>query len=643
MQRHPVSLFILKKILFLTFFLFACVTQPVVSAEPGDELLYGNGEPIYSEEIDQWGEEIKQRQRENGKQFLETLSKAVREGAEEIQLDKEHYRFSIDHLEDINGAFIRLSDIKDLTIHGNGAQFWFEDYISALRIENCQNISFHDITMDWDPLPFSQAVITAIDPEGKYIEGKTESGFRNMNEILNDPSVRGRPTVKVFFFNPETGVLKTDVAHSEVSSIEEIGENHLRFHGRVYGVHDYKSINIEPGDRMAFVMRHSHAVRISHSQDITFDNFHLYSSPMFGISMGNGGGNMVLKDSKLIPRPGTKRLMGINGDALHFTSLQKGPRIEGCEFSAAGDDILNIHGDFAMVQKQRSSNEVVIGIKNHINIQEGSTIRIYDYNTLQLKGEFEIEQIVEGGDALKRDAKAVGEEKEVKFWPGRTSLICTLDKPVKASRYDIVESDFDGGYGTVIRDNYLHNLTTRGFLIQTKNAVIENNVFVNVDNAAVSIMASLKWCEGPIPQNIVFRNNTIKRPGWTYGSRHRENSKIGAISVNLEYYGELKQNNRPISGITIENNSILNAGTCGIFMIHSKDNTIRNNTISGYCEVDPWRVGMEYGVKPYGAIYIGDSEQIKITNNTIQNPGPYAQEEIIIGKYADNKSIRITQ
>jgi hypothetical protein len=205
-----------------------------------------------------------------------------------------------------------------------------------------------------------------------------------------------------------------------------------------------------------------------------------------------------------------------------------------------------------------------------------------------------------------------------------------------------VESDFDGGYGTVIRGNYLHNLTTRGFLIQTKSAIIENNECVNVDNAAISIMASLKWCEGPIPQNIVFRNNTIRRAGWTYGSRHRENSKIGAISVNLEYYGELKRNNRPISNITITGNRILEVGTCGIFMIHSKRSTIKDNAIRGYCEVDPWRVGMEYGVEPYSAIYIGDSEHIEIAGNTIQDPGPHTSEDILVGKYADEDSITIS-
>ncbi len=262
----------MKRILFLTFFLFACVTQPVVSAEPGDELLYGNGDPIYSAEIDQWGEEIKQRQRENGKQFLQTLSKAVSEGAEEIQLDKEHYRFSIDHLEDINGAFIRLNNVNDLTIDGNGAQFWFEDYLTGIRMENCQQISFNDLTMDWDPLPFSQVVVTAIDPEGKYVEGRTEARFRDLHEILNDPSVRGRPTVKAFIFHSKTGIVKTDTAHSEVSSIEKIGENHFRYYGRGYGAQDYASMNLERGDRIAFVIRTWHGIRTNQINLIVKEN-----------------------------------------------------------------------------------------------------------------------------------------------------------------------------------------------------------------------------------------------------------------------------------------------------------------------------------------------------------------------------------
>lgn len=626
----------------ILFLLMAVVMPAEASPQSHGQLMYGDGEAIYSEEIDQWDEAIKEKQRENGKQFLETLAQAVNDGVHEIELDQKHYRFQAEHLEDVEGAFIRLQNVDGLTIHGNGAQFWFEDYLTAFRLENCQNISLLDLTMDWDPLPFSQVVVTAIDPEGNYLEGKTEDGFPHLREILNDPSVQGRPTVKAFIFDAETGIVKTDTAHSEISSIEKIGDNRFRYYGRGYGAQDYQSMNLEPGDRVALVIRTWHAFRIYRSENITLNNVHLYASPFYGIGMGNGGGNLVLKNCKIIPRPHTKRLMSVNGDAVHFISVEKGPKIEGCEFSGAGDDIMNIQGNFSMVQEQRAPDEVAIAIKHHRNIFDGSVIRIYDYETLQLKGEVEVTQTTEGGAALKEDAKAVGEEKEVKFWPGSNSLICKLDKPVAVDRYDIVESDYDSAIETVVRDNYLHNVTTRGFLVQCKDALIENNTIVNIDNAAIVVLASLKWCEGPIPDQITLRNNTIVKPGWTYGSRHKTNSKVGAVSVILEYFGELKQTHKPIQNITIENNTIRNAATCGIFMIHAQNNTIQGNTISGYCEIDPWRVGGEYGVEPYAGIYIGDSQQIAITGNTIENPGPYARDEILIGKYADEETIVTT-
>ena len=184
MQRNPGVFFSMKTPLFLMVFLFVCFIRAEGRSEPGMDVLYGQGDCIYGAEIDQWTEEIKQAQRANGRRLLKKLSEALNEGAKEIRLDKAHYRFSPEHPGRAGGAFIRLKGVNQLTIHGNGAQLWFESYRSALRIEDCRNLSFNDITMDWDPLPFSQVVITAVDPGGKYIEGKTESGFRNMNEIL---------------------------------------------------------------------------------------------------------------------------------------------------------------------------------------------------------------------------------------------------------------------------------------------------------------------------------------------------------------------------------------------------------------------------------------------------------------------------
>jgi hypothetical protein len=603
-----------------------------------DNKIYGLGNCIYSADIDKWTESLKEDQRANAKEFFSLLDEAIRNGTREITLKKENYRFNSSYLGRKGQAFIQLRNVENFTINGNGAQFWFENYIAGLSVDNCKNITFKDLTMDWDPLPFSQVVVTSVDSVS--IEGDTESGFRNMSDILKDPDVR-KPVLKIFFFDSKTGLIKPDVAHSEVDSIKELGTRHLKFYGHGYGGYKYNRQNIRPGDRMAIVMRLTHGVRVRKSEDIRFVKFNLYSSPMFGITMGDGGGGLVLLDSKITPRPGTKRLMGINGDGVHLTSLNKGPLIEGCEFSAAGDDIMNIHGDFGMVQEQLNPKRIVVALKNYRNISEGKFINLYDSETFEHKGSFKVTAITEADQKSKEDARRIGKEKRVKFWPGNGSIICELDKPVTVSRYDVVESLEDIGSGAIIRNNYLHNLTTRGFLIQTKNALVENNTFLHVDNAAIAIMASTEWCESPFPENITLRNNIIRDANIGLGSRYADHAKIGAISVNLEYEGELKENARPIGGIVIENNKIYNSATAGIFMLHTHNSKIEKNLIDGFCIVDQLKVGRSKGIEPYSGIFIGDSKEIEITGNTIINGGKYATGNIIIGKYADKNSIRI--
>lgn len=596
----------------------------------------GLGQYIYGADIDAWAEETKEEQRVNARDFLKQLEDAIKTGKHEISLGKKQYRFN-SSAGNMRHAFITLKNVKDFTINGNGAQFWFESYKAGLSVENCSNISFKDITFDWDPLPFSQFVVKSVDVDN--IIGETESGFRNMTAILK--GLR-KPVLKIFVFDSKTGLLKPDVTHSEIDSIKELGGRNLKFYGRGYGGYKYTQINIHPGDRVAIVMRYTHGVSIRGSENIKFVKFNMYSSPMFGITMGDGGGGLVLQSCKLIPRPGTKRLMGINGDAVHLTSLNKGPLIEGCEFSAAGDDIVNNHGDFDLVQEQQGPEKIVIAIKNFRNISKGSFINLYDSKTFKSKGSFKVVNLEEAGPLLKDDAKKIGKEKAVIFWPGNSSVICQLDKPVNVNRYDIVESTEDGGAGAIIRNNYLHNLTTRGFLVQTKNCLIENNVFEHVDNAAIAIMASLQWCEAPFPDGITVRNNVIRDANIGLGSRYASHAKIGAISVNIEYTGALKQNTRPISNIIIENNKIYNAATAGIFMIHTSHAKIKGNLIDGFCTTDQLAVGRNLGVQPYSGIYIGDSEQIDIAGNTIINGGKQVTENIVIGKYADKNSIRIS-
>jgi hypothetical protein len=588
---------------------------------------------IYSKEIDSWSNAIKQQQRQNGNEFLDLLQDAKISGKIEINLDKRHYRFDGSE----NEGIIRIKNFDGLTINGNGAEFWFENYSTALFISDSKDIEINNISIDYDPLPFSQIIVTDIGET--YLEGFTEKGFMTMDEIVARTGRNHIPRMKFFIFDPQTGLLKPDVAHNHMDSIVLTGEGHIRFYGRPFGGIPFSEMNIETGDRAAIIMRHAHGIAIRNSENIKFDGLNIYSSPMFGISMSAGKGPLKLVNSKLIPRTGTKRLMGTNGDALHFTSVKNGPLIDNCEISAPGDDVINMHGDFGLVQRQLAPDEVVIAVKAHRNIYEGSTLSFYHSESFQYKGSYKVISIEIGNDELHEDAKNVG--KHIIHWPGNHSLICKLDGEIDLDRYYWVESDYDSGHGAIVRNNKISNATTRGIIVKTKNAIIENNYLTHIDNAAIAVFGSPIWGEGPFPENIIIRNNTIENCNFGLGARFRGTSMLGAISVGNYYRGELRENMRPIRNILIENNSITNSSTSGVFITHTDNCIIKHNSIDGYWTADPRFSGYNFGIEPFSAIYVADSENIEIASNDISNPGKYASDTIKLGKYIDVNSVII--
>jgi len=56
----------------------------------------------------------------------------------------------------------------DLTIEGNGAEIIGHELANLFAFSNCSNITIRNLTIDWDPLPFTEGRIIAI--EGNHFD-----------------------------------------------------------------------------------------------------------------------------------------------------------------------------------------------------------------------------------------------------------------------------------------------------------------------------------------------------------------------------------------------------------------------------------------------------------------------------------------
>ena len=582
---------------------------------------------IFGPEIDNWSEATKEQQRVYGQEFLQQLRDAKANGSNSIVLSHDHYRFKKSYSDNPSEGHIYASGLHNLTIDGDGATFWFEDYHTALMFKNCTDVTLQNLVFDYDPVPQAQGVITNVGDQ--FLEIENEEGFLTCSEIN---AMAGNTKSKVFVFENDTTLFKKDVPHIVASGFQDMGDNKTRITGNAVGGYKFNGPpDIEVGDRVCVVFHMGHGVVFEECYNTTLDNFSLYASTQYGIAVRLGGGFKMI-NSNIIQRPGTKRLMTTNQDGIHFQSNEVGPHIENCKLSGMADDVMNVHGDFDMVQRQLDSNQGLISIRNFLLLEEGDTLNIYDVNTYHRKAQVRIESVSPSNDPDDlADAKTIGDEFNINFWVGRYSMKVTFDKDVDLSRGDVIENPSKGSYGTYVANNHVYNSSTRGIIVKAKDAVVTGNHVENIAVSGILTLASLEWLDAVFPENVEISNNTLLDVGWSMNSRLAGQNKLGAIVAIVEYYGSLKRDLFNAVNITIKDNYIENTPLAGIFALHLDGGEISGNTIKKYINGDKGRMGQQLGIEPFSAIYIADSKDVIIENNQISQPGINAEEEIRYG------------
>ncbi len=585
---------------------------------------------LYGPEIDNWNEETKQQQRENGKAFIEQLRDARVNGLSEINLEHDHYRFKRSFSDDPGLGHIYIPNLNNVTINGNGAALWFEDYYTAFFMRNCKNVTFKNLNIDYDPVPQSQGEVIEIG--ANYVVIQTEDKYPTCTEIVNKV---GSTKSKFFVFQPDTNLFKRELPHIVARSFSDQGNGKIRINAFAYGGYDLNKLDsLEIGDKACVTFHMGHGIKIRNSYDITFEDVNMYASPQYGIAASNGGGGLKLMNFNIIPRPGTNRLMTCNADGIHTIATDYGPHIENCSLSAMSDDVVNIQSDFDMIQEQVDSNTAKIAIKNFLTIYEGDTLNIYDVHSLNLKHTVKIAELRKSNDPEDlNDAKAIGDEFNASFWAGTNSIIVSFNEKVNLERGDVVEKPTRANNGAYIVNNHMYNSSTRGLLVKARNAYVGGNTIENIGVSGLIINCSIEWFEGPFPEDVVVENNTLRGIGHGLNSRLPGANTLGALCAYAEYYGRLKNGLYNVKNIRIKNNYIEDTPLAGIFITHLDSGYVYGNTIRKYSNGDKGRMGKNLGIEPFAGIYLADSRSVWVEGNNIKDPGYSAETEI---KYGPN-------
>ena len=276
-------------------------------------------------------------------------------------------------------------------------------------------------------------------------------------------------------------------------------------------------------------------------------------------------GNLDFDGYRDIPALG--RPMSTNTDATHFISCNGKISMRGCEFEGMGDDAVNVHGFYITVTEILDDKTVAATIE--AAVQDGIT------------------DIPDRGDIVEFSARdtllpfAKGEIASVDANEKSLSLVIGF----KAKLPDAVKAGCVMGNTSKAAEFSAENCTVknirgRAMLIQTRNAVIKNNLFEGCTGQGVHISTAAGWWESIGTRNVEVSSNRFIDCG--YGIT----KYCDAVGVVVEDEAERQAAGVP-KNMTITNNYIKGENV-GIKASGVDGITISGNTFVGCraaCEI----------------------------------------------------------
>ena len=298
------------------------------------------------------------------------------------------------------------------------------------------------------------------------------------------------------------------------------------------------------------------AVFTTHSHDVTYNHITLYASPGSGFNCHGMVHHLWFSHCTIGVRPGTTRSVSTAVDGLHVGNSQGHILIEDCQFSGSGDDCINLHDNSVMG---------VVRLNDHRILLPRATL-----GTMQLEPGHLIElrqpDFAETGyQSVAKSVVALGQK----------GLLLTLSDALPPS----IAADsilFNRTFGTnhyVIRRCHFTNNRARGALLQGSHGLVEDNVFENIQGAAIQIETGCdpRWSEGQGVDDLTIRRNVI---------RHCDLNAWQMAVIYMGVYLPTGRTTYPIfTNIRILNNTIVDCPRQAAFLSSCRNVEVAHNAL----------------------------------------------------------------
>ena len=540
------------------------------------------------------------------------LDQGVRSGAAEIVIPPGVYRGG-----PVPGAkdHLRLEEVKNTVIRAEGVTLICTNPTRALTLHNCSQVTIEGLTIDYDPLTFTQGDIVAVDPKAGWLDIKIHSGYplRAQDRIdIVDRQTRFRKAGSPYMWGTKAelrpeGIVRISGSKA-AAGFAQVG--------------DLASLGSNLGAAIP------HTLVLDDCAAITLKNVTIYASNCMGIVAGGGEGGHHFTGCRVVPGPTPPgatepRILSTDADAILTVGLRQGVITENCEIRDAGDDSWSVQSsDYVVLQ--RTGNTLYLAARAESRLQVGD--RLQAALATPMATLTQVTSVSAEDPALPAPIRQkVKEAPAYDYWHlnKRKVTRVTFTGEVPWQTGDSVYDLDAQGNGFIFRNN---TVRSSGRILIKAAGLIEGNRIEGGNSIMVN--PEVKFPAAAGLAQVIIRNNTLVD---CHLSNNTDSHPAGAISiVSLGSKGTV----RPagvFGEILIENNTIEGGNGVGVAVTSAKTVTLRDNRFVRLHHLKPDPTGSAHGADNAALVWLARCDAVTLSGNTVSQPGPFLGQPLSTG------------
>lgn len=548
-----------------------------------------------------------------------------------IAAGKKHLRippgtYAVAPTEGSFGNLLRIDGAQGLTIDATGVTLVGTVLTRAVDIKNSRDLTIAGLTINYDPLPFTQGEVSAIAPDLGWIDVRLDEGYPR--EAYS----------RVSIYDPDTLFQKAGINHlwGTTAAFTQPGIVRVTLAGLGRGVDLGDPVTLAGGPT-----GEAHAISMELSSKTTLKNVTLNTAPGFGLIDTSGDGGTVLDGFRLVPGPpppGATRapLLSAVWDGIQFQSVGQGPTMINSEIRNAGDDSFSIQTRALPVLKAEG-DRVIVGFPDAWKaaaMETGDRLaRFRSDPDVHITAITKVDY-ASAGIAPDIDAKVQrGQSEGWSAWNLDKNSVyeLTLDTGGAFAAGQFAFNPDRMGNGFVFKYNYVRS-PGRGILLKSGDGVIENNVFEGGDKAIMIATENDADSHGGAAHDLVIKGNTFRGTGY----HHDMPWSPQAGSVGMAGANVLSQ--RAYDDILIEDNLFESIRGVNLNVSDAADVTVRGNTFRDTHRTDTGGTGAngaDFGIPADAVAYVANSDRVRFESNTIEGIGAFGRDALVVAPSAD--------